>query len=138
MIERNDHVRVTSMTETITGRFDGEDYQFLPNTPVDIHLDVAAHIFGFGKPDKSQALARLGWATSSDAIPKAMERLSKIRFTKSPPLIDAPETPLEQAVSASERVPNQTSGSRPLAQGGDTGAPAPSGAPAEPPKARAR
>lgn len=133
MIERNDHVRVVSTKETICGRFDGMDYEFRPNEPVDIHHVAAAHIFGFGREDKSQALARLGWATSSEHMPKAIERLRHVRFSEAPALVEAPVAELVDA-SAGERLPERTLGSRPLAQGGNAGTPTSGGVPAEPRK----
>ena len=119
MIERNDHVRVTSVKETISSRWNGEDYVFKPNEPVDIHHVIAAHIFGFGSEDKSRALARLGWAQSSDQIPAAMERLKHVKFTQSPALVDAPPAPLAADAPAGERMPNRTPSGAPIAGGGD-------------------
>lgn len=119
MIERSDHVRVTSLKETITSRWDGQDYVFKPNEPVDIHHVIAAHIFGFGSEDKSRALARLGWAQSSDQIPAALERLKHVKFGASPALVDAPEPAPASAAPAGERMPNRTPSGAPIAGGGE-------------------
>lgn len=135
MIERNDHVRVTSGKETIKARYNGQEYEFRPGEPVDVHQTVAAHIFGFGHEDKSTALARLGWAQSSDQLPAAMTRLQGIRFTTAPPLIERPEPDVITA-SAGERMPNRTSSGAPIAGGGEAGAPPQAGAPAEPRRTR--
>lgn len=130
-------MRVVATKEAVFGRFDGQDYEFRVNEPVDIPRVVAAHIFGFGKEDKAQALARLGWSTSSEHLPKALERLRHVRFTDAPPLIEAPVTELTDA-SASERLPDRALSSRPLAQGGNAAALSISGAAAEPTRGGAR
>lgn len=130
MIERSDHVKVTSGKETIVGRWNGEDYEFRPGQPEVIHKIVAAHIFGFGLEDKAPALARLGWAQSSDQLKAAMQRLQAVHFGPAPALVDAPEPELVGA-AAGERMPNRTPSGAPIAGGGEAGA-APSTAPAEP------
>lgn len=130
MIERNDYVRVTSTKEEVVARFDGEDYQFLPGKPVDIHLIVAKHIFGFGTDDKSAALARLGWATSSDLYTKAMARLRNIDFKPCPNLVDAPEPEVTRA-SAGELMPNRTNGA-PIGGAGEAGGVVATSPPANP------
>lgn len=129
MIERNDHVRVTSGKETIRARWNGVDYEFRPGEPQDIHHVIAAHIFGFGSDDKSAALARLGWAQSSDQFPAAMQRLQHVRFTPSPGLVEAPVADVVGA-PAGDRMPNRTPSGAPIAGGGEA-APVSAGA-AEP------
>lgn len=121
MIERSDHVRVTSMKEEITARWNGMDYKFIPGQPLDLPRVVAAHIFGFGAEDKSAALARLGWAQSSDQFPAAMQRLKNITFTNSPALVEAP-MPEPIGAAAGERMPNRTPSGAPIAGGGEAGA----------------
>lgn len=118
MIDRSDHVRITSTKETILSRWNGVDYVFKPNDPVDVPTWVAAHIFGFGSEDKSNALARLGWAQSSDQIPAALERLKGVKFGASPALVDAPEPAPAADASAGERMPNRTPSGAPIAGGG--------------------
>lgn len=136
MIERPDYVRVkNTMADTIVGRFAGKDYYFKKGEPLDIHLDAARHIFGFKQEDKSSALARLGWATSSDQIPAAMDRLMKVSFSPSPPLIDQELREPPMAESAAEQVPERTGDAFPLVNGGKTGTSV-SGAPVEPNKVK--
>ena len=90
MIERPNFVRVINTNkDKVVGRFDGDDYEFLPNTPVDIPLIVAVHVFGFGREDKTAALNRLGWLMSSEHLDKAMAKLQKIKFSEAPPLVEA-------------------------------------------------
>jgi hypothetical protein len=75
------HVQVINGTDThIEGRYDGEDYAFPPNEKVIVPLVVAAHILGFGVPDKRRTLMMLGWLRYSDEEKPAMEKLKKIRF----------------------------------------------------------
>jgi hypothetical protein len=97
----SDWIRVTNVDEAsvigrgakarkvIIGRYNGKDYAFPYGEPVNVHLDVARHLFGLGSDDKSAALARLGWAKSSDELPEAIERLSNIRFEDLPELMEA-------------------------------------------------
>jgi hypothetical protein len=75
------YVRITSsLDEPVYGRYDGEDYEFPPGEPVDVPVAVAAHVFGFGVPDKSAVLSRLGWVTDSSHVKAALEKLRAIRF----------------------------------------------------------
>jgi hypothetical protein len=104
-IERPGHVRVTNTgPDKIRGRFAGEDYEFLPNKPSDIPVHAAAHIFGFGHENKTAALNRLGWLTSSSEMERAMARLNKIVFAESPPLIEA-DMPEPEDGPAKDLVP---------------------------------
>jgi hypothetical protein len=114
MIERPNYVRVTNGNkEKIRGRFNGEDYEFLPGKPNDIPMVVAAHIFDFGREDKLRALNRLGWLQSSDHLEKAMEKLNLISFTEAPPLIEA-EMPELEDDPAGERLPASGSTAPPV------------------------
>jgi hypothetical protein len=113
MIERPNHVRVTNTNKTkIVGRFDGEDYEFLPNKPNDIPVAVAAHIFDFGREDKTRALNRLGWMQTSDQLEAAMEKLNAVRFTEAPPLVEA-DLVEEPNASSSELLPANEGGTAP-------------------------
>ncbi len=76
--------------QVINGRYDGKDYSFPFEQPVDVHIDVARHIFGFGLDDKTGALNRLGWATRSDMVDAALERLLRITFDDLPQLMEVP------------------------------------------------
>lgn len=73
-------LRVTNRTgEPFTARFHGEDYEF-GEDPVDLSVEAAAHLFGFGVEDKTRALHRLGWLTASQQMPAALAKLAKIAF----------------------------------------------------------
>jgi hypothetical protein len=95
-----DWIRVTNMDELSTfgkgaklrkeirGRFNGKDYVFPYGEPVNVHVEVAKHLFGLGSDDKSAAFARLGWAKSSDELTEAMERIINIKFDDLPELME--------------------------------------------------
>lgn len=95
-----DWVRVTNMDEhsvvgrgekarkEIRGRFNGKDYVFPYGEPVNVHIEVARHMFGLGMDDKSHAFNRLGWVKSSDEIFEATERLKNIKFDDLPELME--------------------------------------------------
>lgn len=71
-----------TLNEGVLGRFAGVDYEFPVGKDVPCDEDVARHIFGFGEPDKSPALLRLGWITPGQPRQMAEEKLSKIVFKK--------------------------------------------------------
>lgn len=95
LLNLDDFVRVTQETgEEIVGRYDGVDYTFPHGKAVDVHKAVAVHVFGFGLPeessdphvqDKSPALMRLNWMSSSTDKKAALERLRHVRFDEIPP-----------------------------------------------------
>ena len=59
-LDLSEYIRVVNRTESkIRGRFDGKDYEFKVNDPTDVHQSVAAHIFGFGVEDKTNAFRPL-------------------------------------------------------------------------------
>lgn len=121
IIERPDYIRVVNNNKfKIVGRFNGEDYEFLPGKPLDIPLVVAGHIFDFGKDDKSRALNRLGWMQSSDQKEDAMAKLNKVRFTEAPPLIEADIVEASEP-SAGELVPHNDSTALPTPQSASGG-----------------
>lgn len=103
------HVRVTVDKCPVSGRYDGQDYVFKPGVPLDVPEIVAQHVFGWGLKDKSQALARLGWARNSDEMDSAMEKLSTVKFDEPPEMIEAPRKP---------RAPKTTGDARPLVNAG--------------------
>jgi hypothetical protein len=67
--------------ETLRGRFDGEDYAFVPEKPTYLSLDAAKHIFGLGNEDKAQALNALGWfVPGGSTYEQALAKLDNISF----------------------------------------------------------
>lgn len=53
-------------------RYNGEDFIFPPNQAVLCSEVAANHMFGYGQPDKSDTLVRLGWAMMYDTSTKRM------------------------------------------------------------------
>jgi len=92
-LDLSEYVRVTNRTgSTIKGRYDGVDYLFKPGDETDVHHLAAAHIFGFGLDDKTNAFLRLGWLTSG-SYEEGIERLKDIQFGDVP----SPATNIESA-----------------------------------------
>jgi hypothetical protein len=104
--DRSGYIRVISNVDTpkgvIIGRFDGKDYHFKKGVPLDVPEAVARHVFDFGKEDKSQALARLGWLRTSDEYDAAMEKMNLIKFDDPPELIEAPPKPRSRRLKGDE------------------------------------
>jgi len=88
LFEIEDYLRVTNCSEdVIQGRYDGRDYTWEPGEHLDVHKDVARHIFGFVTPEmgfdakrvqdaRERAFMRLGWMGRSDqTMQMALEKL---------------------------------------------------------------
>lgn len=77
------------VTNTGTDRFsdawDGKPYDFAPGKTVEVPIEVAAHIFGYGLEDKTPQIARLGWATTTKDLPEGLKRLSKFKIDENRP-----------------------------------------------------
>jgi hypothetical protein len=74
-------VKIRNGTDkAIKGRHGGEEYVFPVGETKVVRYETACHIFGLDQEDKTPALARLGWARSSDEIEAGLERLHKISF----------------------------------------------------------
>lgn len=81
--------------------FDGIQYEFPPGEKVQVPVDAAVHMFGYGLADKTDTLVRLGWASRYNAVIKRMEedptgvrRLAKFVFTKAVMVEDTAASPL--------------------------------------------
>jgi hypothetical protein len=105
------YIRVINNNErSIMGRYAGVDYHFKPGNPVDVPEIVAAHVFGFGKEDKTQALARLGWMRTSDELEFGLEKLSKVSFDDPPEMIEAPVQPKRKKLTSPAGPPVEAGG----------------------------
>jgi hypothetical protein len=68
-------------------RFDGIDYFFVPGEKVALPEEAAAHMFGFGRSDKTENLIRLGWNLKqedgkvTDDTDAGVSKLRKFVFT---------------------------------------------------------
>ena len=111
-LDLSDYVRVVNHTDTvIKGRYDGKDYVFRINEPIDIHQTAAGHIFGLGHDDKSNAFHRLGWLVKMD-YDEALERLAKIKFD------DVPSAAISITSAPKRGRPRKTDSAIPLADVG--------------------
>jgi hypothetical protein len=79
-LDLSEYIRIVNNSgKTIKARYDGKDYVFANGEPTDVHHLAAAHIFGFGLEDKTNAFHRLGWITNND-YESALEKLKDIEF----------------------------------------------------------
>ncbi len=91
--ERVNYVRVINKNpgKPIVGRFNGKDYTFKTNVPLDVPQIVAQHIFGFNLDDKMPCLNRLGWMQVSTEYDEGMAKLANVIFDEPPEMIEAPK-----------------------------------------------
>lgn len=99
--ERVNYVRVINRNagKPVIGRFNGRDYTFKTNVPVDVPEVVAQHIFGFGIEDKSACLNRLGWMQMSTDYEKGMGMLANVIFDDPPEMVEAPRKGRKKSAS---------------------------------------
>ena len=101
VLDLSEYVRVTNRTgEPVEGMYDGVTYLFEVNEPTDVHNLVAAHIFGFGVTDKTNAFHRLGWLNDRIRMKDALNRLNAIEFSEVP----NPSTNITAAVTKPKRA----------------------------------
>lgn len=62
------------------GKFHGVEYLWKPGDTVNMPVEAAAHIFGFGEEDKTRALHRAGFLTTVEDMDEAMAKLGKFSF----------------------------------------------------------
>ena len=80
ILDTSDYVRVVNNTGMdIKGMYDGKAYLFKVGIPTDIHLTAAAHIFDFGREDKTKCFHRLGWLDGR-TYEEALNVLNAISF----------------------------------------------------------
>jgi hypothetical protein len=81
-------------------RFNGHLYSFPRDEKVLIPIDAARHMFGFGAPDKTEALVRLGWANPGpgDDNDAGVKKLAKFVFTQAKVV----EEPVDEKAIAKE------------------------------------
>ncbi len=71
---------VTNNNEfTHVDKFDGVEYIWEPGQKLLIDEDAAAHMFGYGRSDKTENLIRIGWSNLFND--EGVVRLSKFIFT---------------------------------------------------------
>lgn len=62
------------------GKFHGVEYEWKPGATVNMPIEAAAHIFGFGEEDKTRALHRAGFLSTVEDMDAAMEKLGMFSF----------------------------------------------------------
>lgn len=95
--------------ERIKGRFAGKDYILPPKGSLDLSPDAAAHIFGFGEEDKTNALSHLGWLLPTTRYEDALAKLDQLTFVEGRLEFDEPEE---------SSVPKRTRAARPHGNAG--------------------
>jgi hypothetical protein len=111
-LDLSEYIRVINRTgKRIKARYDGKDYIFEDGDATDVHHLAAAHIFGFGCDDKTNAFHRLGWLQPGIEMEDALERLKDIEF------IDVPN-PATNIKSARKVRTSRTGSATPLASPG--------------------
>lgn len=79
-------VFVTNNSEkSLTVEFAYKEYTFPAGKTVDIPLQAARHIFGYGDNNKEPYLSRLGFIRLHSELDEALERLSKFELSDQPP-----------------------------------------------------
>jgi len=76
----------------------GVFYVFEPAKTIEIPVEAARHIFGYGVDNKEPYLARLGWMITSNDLDKALENLSKWELSTEPPKKNQSLSPLVERV----------------------------------------
>lgn len=92
-------IYVTNHTEhALTDGFAGKVYHFEVEKTVEIPEEVARHVFGYGDDNKQPYLARLGWAVTTNDLPRGLERLSNWELSTVPPKKNQVLSPLVERV----------------------------------------
>lgn len=76
----------------------GKFYTFGKGETVEIPLEVAKHVFGYGDDNKEPYLARLGWITTANDLEKGYDLLSKWLFSNEPPKKNESLSPVVERV----------------------------------------
>jgi len=67
--------------QELNAQWHGKPYHFPPARPIEVPLDVAQNLFGYGLDDKFEFVVRFGWTKISTDLPQALERLAKFEIT---------------------------------------------------------
>jgi len=78
--------------------FAGVQYSFMPGETVEIPVEVAKHVFGYGDGNKEPYLARLGWIKTQNDLDDGMALLAKWDFSDQPPKKNQSLSPLVERV----------------------------------------
>jgi len=80
-----------STKEVFEDMWHGDKYTFPPGKAVMVPVEVARHVFGYGLANRVPVLARLGWAVTSNDIPKGLERLNRFVISDEEPKEERPK-----------------------------------------------
>jgi hypothetical protein len=93
------NIFVTNNTDKLhKDGYGGVFYVFEPAKTIEIPVEAARHIFGYGVDNKEPYLARLGWMITSNDLDKALENLSKWELSTEPPKKNQSLSPLVERV----------------------------------------
>jgi hypothetical protein len=95
VIHRDHLIRVTNTyDETIKGRWNGRDFVFKKDVPVDMPIAAAEHIWGFGIDDPAmrvRSFNNTGILHKRGTYDACVEWMKGIRFAEPPPLVEMSE-----------------------------------------------
>jgi hypothetical protein len=90
---------VTNGTEKkLIDGFAGVKYEFKPGETIEVSIEVAKHVFGYGYEDKEPYLARLGWIKTTNDLEDGLLLLSKWSFSDQAPKKNQSLSPLVEQV----------------------------------------
>ena len=106
------NVFVTNSGVPFTARYEGVDYTFDNGKEVELTFEAAKHIFGYGDDNKEPYFVRLGWMKMNTDLPRAMERLTNVKFASEPakkvhlsaPVVERVATPMPKVKTESKGV----------------------------------
>lgn len=76
----------------------GVKYEFAPGDTVEIPVEAARHIFGYGIEDKQSNLVRLGWMKTQEDRDAGLERLALWDLSDQAPVKNQSLSPLVERV----------------------------------------
>ena len=74
------------------------DCAFGKGQTVEVPLEVAKHVFGYGDANKEPYLARLGWIKTANDLDDGLDRMTKWQFTDQPPKKNDSLSPIVERV----------------------------------------
>src|ERR1700689_5060856 len=104
------------------GKFHGTEYAWKPGDTVNMPVEAAAHIFGFGEEDKTRALHRAGFLSTVDDMDAAMEKLGKFSFSPVEQVFEIAGTRARRARRAATTIDQISDDRSPVSAVGSEGA----------------
>lgn len=100
---------ISHLDKPIYGRYDGEDFEFIPEKATVLTLEAATHIFGLGNDDKRQALNMLGLLGPAGDYNEALKKLDQLTFLEGKVIFEDDSATTADAPARADR----TGGRRP-------------------------